>query len=331
VSSKLVAVVAAFGCEFGTGKDCKVIADDAKLSPASLVDAAKSAAFTLKLKKITVDKKETTEEKAAKAPLGFSWTNQWGDKKKGAVYVGLEFGNGGGTTSTTCGGAAYAGVYLFNTKKDVIRLEAEASSTSKAFNASAGLYVLGESVWSKSGSFDTSALSFEKSFSVGSSWTYWGLVTINLNAKVTAAAYVNAGLKGIAKPGELTCELNVTPGVKASVGGSAEVAILGYGEVSAGAVGLEANLTLADLSLPITASVSAKNVNNKVSFTERLKADIKLNYLSGSLDAYFKTSIPLDGEKFWDWDSDKFTFTLLEWDGYTYNKNLFDKSATQTL
>lgn len=66
-------------------------------------------------------------------------------------------------------------------------------------------------------------------------------------------------------------------------------------------------------------------------FTESLNADLAMNYLSGSLSAYFKTSIPLDGEKIWDWDSDKFSFTILDWDGYSYNQPLFHKTATQNL
>ena len=58
---------------------------------------------------------------------------------------------------------------------------------------------------------------------------------------------------------------------------------------------------------------------------------LKMTYLKGSLDAYFKTKIPLDGEKIWDWDSDKFTFTLLEWDGKTYESDLYRKSQSQSL
>jgi hypothetical protein len=327
IANKLSAAAEASGCKLGSGMSCNLIAEDAKLGPEALRDAAKLATYQLKV----TPSKKSTADKDAKDPLGFSWTNQWGDPKKGAVYLGLEFGNGGGTSSAACGGDAYAGVYLFNKKKDVVRLEGEASSSGSTFTGKAGLYVLGESVWSKTGTISIDNLAFEKSFSVTQSWTYWGLVTLNLSAKVTAAAYVKAGLSGVAKTGEYTCSLNVTPGVRANVTGSAEVAILGYGEVSAGAVGVEADLTLADVSLPITASVSAKNQNNKVTFTESIKADVKMTYLSGSLDAYFKTSIPINGESILDWDKDKFTFTLLEWDGYTYNKSVFSKSATQTL
>ncbi len=329
IANKLSAAAEASGCKLGSGASCNLIDEDARLGPAALRDAEKLASYQLK---VTAAKTTTTAEKSAKSPLGFAWTNQWGDEKKAAVYVGLEFGNGGGSSSAACGGDAYAGVYLFKKKKDVVRLEGEATSSAGTFTGKAGLYVLGESVWSKTGSISIDNLTFEKSFSVTQSWTYWGLVTLNLSAKVTAAAYVKAGLSGIAKPGEFTCALNVTPGVRASVGGSAEIAILGYGEVSAGAVGVEADLVLADVSLPITAAVSAKNQSsNKVLFTESLKADVKMTYLKGSLDAYFKTSIPLNGESVLDWDKDKFTFTLLEWDGYTYNKNVFNKSATQTL
>jgi carbohydrate-selective porin OprB len=56
-----------------------------------------------------------------------------------------------------------------------------------------------------------------------------------------------------------------------------------------------------------------------------------MTYLKGSLDAYFQTSIPLDGEKIWDWDADKFTFTILDFDGYTENRSLYSKTQTQTL
>jgi hypothetical protein len=327
IANKLSAAAEASGCKLGSGKSCNLIADDAKLGPEALRDAAKLASFQLKV----APAKKGAAEKDAKDPLGFSWSNQWGDEKKGAVYIGLEFGNGGSSSSAACGGDAYAGVYLFNKKKEVVRLEGEASSSGSTFTGKAGLYVLGESVWSKTGTISTDNLSFEKSFSVSQSWTYWGLVTLNLSAKVTAAAYVKAGLSGVAKPGEFTCSLNVTPGVRANVTGSAEVALLGYGEISAAAVGVEADLVLADVSLPITASVSAKSQSNKVTFTESIKADVKMTYLKGSLDAYFKTSIPLNGESVLDWDKDKFSFTLLEWDGYTYNKNVFSKSATQTL
>lgn len=341
VVNKLQGAAEKGGCDLGTGKTCSFSSADAKLTSAQLNTTAKVAGFKLGLKRVAAPTslggaKTTAPSTAssggeAKDPLGFSWSNEWGNRSTGAVYVGVEFGNGGSATSTSCGGAAYAGVYLFNNKKEVIRLEGEASSSGTKFNGAAELFVLGDSVWSKSGSFNIEKLKFEKTFSISKSFTYWGLVTVNLKAKATGTAWIDGSISGAAKTGEFTCSLNVTPAVKATVTGSAEVAILGYGDLSAAAVGVEANVVLADVTMPIVASVSAKNANGKVSFTESLSADLNAKFLEGSLDVYFKTSIPLDGEKVWDWDSDKFSFTLVDFDGVTYNKNLFKKSQTQTL
>jgi hypothetical protein len=130
--------------------------------------------------------------------------------------------------------------------------------------------------------------------------------------------------------------LTVTPGVKATVSGSAEVSVIGFGKVSAAAVGVEANVTLADVSIPITASVSSKAnpLKHTTTFTESLRGDLAMNYLSGHLDVYFKTVFPIaDGDSWWPWkwDMDKFTFTILEWDGRSYNQNLVNKSASQDL
>ena len=335
IANQLEAAAEEAGCELGTGKACNFLVDDNKLTAEELKGSVKKAKFELKLKKLKatkLSKKDDADETAtkAKAPLGFSWDHDWGNPKKAAVYVGAEFGNSGTSRSSSCGGAAFAGVYLFNHKKEVIRLEGEVDAKGDAMNGSAELYVLGQSVWSESGTFSIEK-SFEKSFGVTQSWTYWGLITLNLSAKVTAGAYLKAEISGTAKPNEYTCALTVTPGAKVSVGGEAEVAILGYGSVSAGAVGVDAELTLADIRVPVTAKASAKNANGKVTFTESIEAKLEMRYLDGSLDAYFKTNIPLNGEKVWDWDQDKFSFTIFEWEGYKVSETLFKESASQTL
>lgn len=318
------------GCKLGSGKSCNFVATEAKLSKAQLERVANLAVVKVSLRKLPSLGKLVKTERPAKDPLGFSWNNEWGTRSRAAVYVGAEFGNDGSTSSSSCGGAAYAGVYVFNKQKEVVRLEGEVRAAS-AVSASAELFVLGDSVWSKTGSFTTPKLSFEKTFSVSKSFTYWGLVTINLAAKTTASAYITGSLTGTASSGAYTCAVNLTPGVKASLGGSAEIAILGYGDISAGAVGVEADVTLADVSLPINASASIATSGSTVTFTEALTVDLAMTYLKGSLDAYFRTVFPLDGESIFDWDNDKFTFTLVEFDGYTYNKNLFSGSKQQTL
>ena len=318
------------GCSLGSGKACNFVASEAKLTTAQLTKTAALASYKIAPKKVTVTALGGKMEKKAKAPLGFSWNNEWGSQSTGAVYVGAEFGDDGSSSTSSCAGSAYAGVYLFNNKKEVVRLEGEAGSSGSTFSASAELFVLGDSVWSKNASFSASK-SFEKSFSVSKSLSYWGLVTVNLSAKATGAAYITGAISGTAKTGEYTCSLGVTPGVKASVTATAEVALLGYGHLSAASVGVEADVTLADLSIPVVASASAKTSSGVVTFTESLSVDLNMNYLKGSLDAYFKTSIPLDGEKIWDWDADKFTFTILEWDGKSYNASLYKRTQTQTL
>ncbi len=326
------------GCTLGTKKSCNFIASEAKLSKAGLERVANLATLKLALRKLPTPVKlgkVEKVEKAAKAPLGFSWSNEWGTRSRAAVYAGAEFGNDGSTSSSSCGGAAFAGVFVFNRQKEVLRLEGEvqAASTgaSASVSASSELFVLGDSVWSKSGSFTATPLAFEKSFTVSKSFTYWGLITINLAAKTTASAYISGSIGGTASAGTYSCSVNMTPGVRATLGGSAEVAILGYGDISAGAVGVEADVTLADVSLPITASAAITSAGSSVKFTETLKVDLAMKYLKGSLDAYFRTVIPLDGESLLDWDNDKFTFTLIEFDGYSYNRNLFSRSAEQTL
>ena len=323
------------GCTLGTKKSCNFIASEAKLSKAGLERVANLATLKLAIRKLPTPVKLGKPEKAAKAPLGFSWSNEWGTRSRAAVYAGAEFGTDGSTSSSSCGGAAFAGVFVFNRQKEVLRLEGEAraaaSGASASVSASSELFVLGDSVWSKSGSFTATPLAFEKSFSVSKSFTYWGLITINLAAKTTASAYISGSLGGTASASAYSCSVNMTPGVRATLGGSAEVAILGYGDISAGAVGVEADVTLADVSLPIKASATISSAGSSVKFTETLQVDLAMKYLKGSLDAYFKTVIPLDGESILDWDNDKFTFTLIEFDGYSYNHTLFSKSAEQTL
>ncbi len=326
------------GCTLGSssGTTCQFQASEATFTAAELNQAA-----TLAATKIVpiVDK-----TKSAKSPLGFSWSKQWGTQSKAAVYVGADFGNSGGSTTASCSGSAYAGAYLFNNQKEIIRLtgsvyairgDVASEKGSSGVYAKAALYVLGDSdaIWSKTTTGSLAKTSMEtKSYSVSKSFTYWGLITISLAAKASGAAYITPSLSATSSTNEAKCALTVTPGVRASVGGSAEISILGFGDLSAAAVGVEANVVLADLSLPITASVSAKNNSGTVTFTESLSASLDMNYLSGSLSAYFSTSFPLDGEKWHDWDKDKFSFTILEWPGYNYKEPLFSTlNATQTL
>ena len=343
VANKLQAAAEKGGCDLGSGKPCNFIVQDAKMSAAQLSRVATVAGYKLALKKVAPKAKISSPTPTAKSPLGFSWENEWGNRSTAAVYVGAGLGNDGSAEATSCGGAAFAGIYLFNHKQDVVRFEVEAASSGTKLAggdadaeapkvaASGELFVFGISVWSKSEKVSLEKLRFEKTFSVSKSFSYWGLVSINLTAKATAGAYISGTIGGVAKPGEFTCALNVTPGVLASLSGEAEVAIVGYSKLSAAAVGVDAYLTLADVTLPLVATASAKLANGRISFTESLSADLKMTYLKGSLDAYFKTSIPLDGEKIWDWDADKFTFTILDFDGYTENRSLYSKTQTQTL
>lgn len=318
------------GCKLGSGASCNFIASEAKLNKAQLERVANLAKIKVTPRKLPTPVKPPKGDRAAKDPLGFSWSNEWGNRSRAAVYVGTEFGNDGSTGSSSCGGAAYAGVYVFNKKKEVLRLEGEVRAGSSV-EASAGLYVLGDAVWTRTSSFDAPKIEFEKSFSVSKSFTYWGIVTINLKAETTAGAYLSGTLRGTSSSGTYTCTVGLTPGVKAKLGGSAEVAIFGYGDISAAAVGVEADVTLADVSVPITASAAVAKSGSSVKFTESLKVELDMKYLRGSLDAYFKTVFPLDGESILDWDKDKFTFTLLEFDGYEYNRTLFEESKEQTL
>lgn len=328
LANKLQAAAEKGGCDLGSGKRCNFVVKEAKLGAAELGKAAKKAASNLGLKASAL----ASAPSRAKSPLGFSWYNDWGNEKTAAVYVGADFRDDGAKTAAACGGAAYAGVYLFNNKHDVVRLEGEVSSAGSTTSASAALYVLGEQVWSKSGAHSTSKpLSFEKSFTAKKSFTYWGLITLNLKAKATAGASLSTSLGGVAKANEYACQLVVTPGVSASVDGSAEVAILGYGDLSAAAVGVDADIVLADVKVPVTVSAGVKGSGNAVTFTESIDVSLDMTYLKGSLDVYFKTSFPLDGEAVWDWDKDKFSFTILEWDGYKYKESLYKKTATQTL
>ena len=342
VANKLQAAAEKAGCDLGSGRPCNFIVSDAKMSPAQLSRAATLAGHKLGLKKVAV---KTPSASAAKAkdPLGFTWENEWGNRSTAAVYVTAGLGNDGNAEASSCGGSAAAGIYLFNHKTDVVRFEVETASSGATLSAgsadaaapkiaaSGELFVFGISVWSKSESVSLDKLRFERTFAVSKSLSYWGLVTITLSAKATAGAYISGTIGGTAKPGEFTCALNVTPGVLATVSAEAEVAIAGYSKLSAAAVGVDAKLTLVDVTLPLVASATVKAENGRVTFTESLSADLQMTYLKGSVDAYFKTSIPLDGEKVWDWDADKFTFTIIDFDGYTENRNLYRKTQTQTL
>jgi hypothetical protein len=327
-SNRLQGAAEKGGCDLGSGKPCNFRHADARLDPASLNQTANLAARTLSLKQ---PPPPAPAEKKAKNPLGFSWNKQWGQTSTGAVYVGADLGTGGGSQSSSCGGSAYAGVYLFGVKKDVVRLDGEVASSGTTTTGSATFYVLGDAVWSKSGSFNATPLSFEKSFPVSKGFTYWGIVSINATAKVTAAASITGAISGKAKAGEFDCSMTITPGVKATASASAEVELFGYGQISAAAVGVESDLVLANLTLPLTATAKAQESGQSVSFSETLEADLNASFLKGSLDVYFRTIVPLDGEKIWDWDSDKFTFTLLEWDGIAYNQTLYKKTQTQKL
>ena len=84
-------------------------------------------------------------------------------------------------------------------------------------------------------------------------------------------------------------------------------------------------------SIPIHATAQAKGSGGTVTFAESLDAELKTTLLKGKLDVYFKTIIPLNGEKIWDLDSDKLEFTLLDFEGTTYTTSLFKKSQTQKL
>lgn len=333
------------GCELGSGKACNFIVDDAKLSSDELKGTVKKAQARFKFRRLKAAGADKTlgndgvgkdgvgkdgVAKGRKPPLGFSWEHDWGNPKKAAVYVGAEFGNGGSTTSSACGGAAYAGVHLFKNKREILRLEGEVNSAGSAVSGDAELFLMGQSVWSQGGTMNVDR-KFEQSFRVSQSWSYWGIVTLNLKAKVTANATLKADLRGTARANEASCALTVTPGANVSVDGEAEVALLGYGPVSAAAVGVDAELTLADLRMPVIVSGSAENTNGKVLVRESIDARLELGYLSGSLDAYFKTDIPLNGEKVWDWDTNKFSFTLLEWDGNRFSESLFRQATTQPL
>ena len=234
-------------------------------------------------------------------------TTQWSSKSTDLGSFGAGYG-ASFTMDLTNGAlvgeaAGDASIQLFGTKMTIVNLTADANiNDTSAEGASASVELVGSSVYDESWN---DGFSLEKEFcvqffDVSSTFT---LVVVPIT--ITAAAEGCATLAGTATPSynttthEAKLDMDVTPGADVSL----EVSV-GAGS-SAFSAGVEAEVTLLDLSIPITLD-PAYDFDN-AAFNYDSTGQITLGMLDGKVSVYAKADFG-----FWDV---KYSKKIFDWNG----------------
>ncbi len=257
-----------------------------------------------------------------------SWSKELGDTKILAAYTGFDITSRHPDAYTSgCEMAWDNGLYFFKKKHSILKFSVggEANTSTNGVKGSAGLYLLGKSVWSKSGSFQKANLSRTiRTPKVEFTYSFFGV--INLTGAIDGG--VTIGLLPTSSQESdddgVECKIVVRPGLSTDVNGtlSVTIGIKKFMELIQAGIGVD--VVPFEISLPTSLGVE---VNDKPLAADLLfKSDLDVEFLKGRFYVYYKVGDICLGKK--DAKSGKRKGCLLE-DVFkikTYGEKTFYKS-----
>lgn len=270
--------------------------------------------------------------KAAAGPsdddaLDVTYSQTLGSKQRAAIYMGVVLKDTGETDKVGCDASIDGGVYVFNEKKQLVKMAASGSIKGSTVSGSMDLFLLGQSVqgFPKRGSSPNAGVNKSIAPPAAKMKYGWGPIGINVSASIAGELRLNASNTqqgpNVAQKGK--CTVNAEPTLRASAKASASVSAIAY------KVGVEGNIVLIDVKTPMASSVMVKPSPDTM--TEDFRANVNAVFLDGDVAFFVKTRIPQSGEHFWDLDWDQvYRKMIFDWDGLRIDSKLANFSGKQT-
>lgn len=259
--------------------------------------------------------------------LDVTYDETLGSKNRASIYVGLALKDTGETDKVGCDASLDGGVYVFDQKKQLVKIAASGSIKGAAMNGSVDLFLLGKSVdgYPKRGSAPSSAVNKALAPPPAKMKYGWGPIGIDVSASFAGELRLNAAntQQGPTAQQKGRCAVSAEPTLRASAKASASVSAIAY------KVGVEGQIVLLDVKTPMASSVVVKS--SPATMTEDFRASVNATFLDGDVALFVKTRVPQDGERIWDLDWDQvYRKMLFDWDGLRIDSKLASFSGKQT-
>lgn len=259
--------------------------------------------------------------------LDVTFNQTLGSNQRASIYIGVVLKDTGETDKVGCDASIDGGVYVFNEKKQLVKMAASGSIKGSTVNGSVDLFLLGQSVqgFPKRGSSPNAGMNKSIAPPAAKMKYGWGPIGIDVSASIAGELRLNASntQQGPNAAQKGKCTVSAEPTLRASAKASASVSAIAY------KVGVEGNIVLIDIKTPMSSSVMVKP--NPATMTEDFRANVNAVFLDGDVAFFVKTRIPQDGERFWDLDWDQvYRKMLFDWDGLRIDSKLANFSGKQT-
>lgn len=201
---------------------------------------------------------------------------------------------------------------VFSSEHDLVRGRAQVVGQNGGDNSgTAALYVLGQEVWSTSlyATYSPPPINWSRTFFNASKTFVVGPVPITVKASLSGG--VKLAVQGLVGP--TVARLSAIPGGWSNVAASASVDVIII------AFGVEGSLALINATLPASGEVFWP----VCSLDWKLKTDLDLNTLSGTLKAFARIRILFFKKTWW--------VTIAQWGGITQKRTLLGIEGSQPL
>lgn len=259
-------------------------------------------------------------------PLQVTYEESLGAKNRAAIYVGFGLKDTGDPSTIGCDASLDGGVYLFDQKRQLVKVGATGRIANKQASGSVDVYLMGKAVdgFPKKGAAHANLSWPITPPSAGFSYG-WGPISIGVSGAISGLLEINVAntqelpqvqsakmaASGLSTPHAGKCGLNLVPHLNVTGTLTASVNAVAY------RAKVKGSLVFVDMSLPTQATVTARPPNLVEDFDARLDA----SFLSGEVAIQIDTRIPQSITDGFDWDK-VYSKTLFDWDGLKANQKL---------
>lgn len=228
------------------------------------------------------------------------------------AYINATTASSAGPKKVEALGEGYVYGQAFNVEKEIVRARAYINGQQGGSNSgTAALYAMGQQLWSANlyTTFAPTPINWSRTFFSVSKTFMIGPVPITVKASLSGGVRLTV----TGEVGPTVARLTANPGAFANVTASAAVNIV------IASFGVSCDLRLVNANLPSIGELFWPFCT----LDWKLKSDLQLNYLAGTLQGYVKVKI-LFFKKTW-------KVTIASWSGFTKNFNLLNLFGSQNL
>lgn len=259
--------------------------------------------------------------------LDVTYDETLGNKKRAAIYMGVVLRDKGENDKVGCDASIDGGVYLFDDKKQLVKMAANGNVAGSTLSGGVDLFVLGKAVagFPKKGAQGSVNASKAVAPPAAKLKYGWGPISVNITGSIAGEFGLNGSTQMTAANASSSgrCAVTAEPTLRVSAKASASVSAIAY------KVGVQGQILLLDIKTPMASSIAVQK--NPATMTEDFKANVNATFLDGDVFFFVKTRVPQKGERFWDLDWDQvYKKNLFDWDGLRVTKKLADFKGKQT-